>query len=205
MCLQKQYFSAEYLATKGYIASSCELLSDKSMECHIQGLFDRLLSMPVVPAGYTSAGTHVITEVKLGINPIRANQHDSDFILVLSDQKSAIGFMIHDRSNYGLTEPCFHVEGVPGNSFTGLKHLQNVPRINSNNPVPPEFDFFFSTKQKWGSCVTSTAYEGSYTTSGHYTFELQANDGLHLDIYSDDDLGEVYNFRYIIVDTQVDY
>ena len=203
--LQKQYFSAEYLASNRYIASNCELLSDKSIECHIHGPFERLLSMPVLAAGYTSVGTHVIADVKLGINPKYGNQRDSDFYILLSDGTDATGFLVPDRSNYRNLEPCSHIEGKPGKSLANRKNYYNGPRINSNNPVPQEFGFFFSTKQKWGSCVTATAYEGSYTTSGHYTAELHANNGLYLDIYSDNDRGEVYNFKYIIVDIQVDY
>ena len=55
--------------------------------------------MPVILAGHTSTGTHVIIGVKLGINPLHANQHDSDFIVALSEKKSALGFMIYYQSN----------------------------------------------------------------------------------------------------------
>ena len=159
------------------------------------------------PEIYATASYHVIANVKLGINPIYANTHDSDFLAVLSNGENATGFLIPDHSNYGYPyyhEPCFHVEGTPGNSLTDFSYYNNGPRINTNNPVPQEFEFFFSTKQKWSSCVTATAYEGSYTTSGHYSVELQANNGLYFDIYSEDNRGEVYNFKYIMVDIQTE-
>ena len=76
-------------------------------------------------------------------------------------------------------------------SHAGQKYLQNGPLTNHNNPFPHEYDFFFSARQKWGSCVTATAYEGHYTTSGHYTYKLQADKGLYLDIYSDNNQFQV--------------
>ncbi|XP_065883507.1 uncharacterized protein [Dysidea avara] len=205
--LKKRYFSADYLYTNGHLTPNCGLLSDKSIQCNYSSPFQQLLTVPVLPKDYTSAGTHVIAEVKLGIDSARANKHDTDFYLLLSDGYYANGFGISDHFSYRFNtgQPCFHLEGIPGDSLANLTTYTNGPKINVHNPVPQQFDFFFSTKQKWGSCITATAYEGSYTTSGHYTTELQANNGLYLDIYSEDDRGEVYNFKYIIVDIQMDY
>ncbi|XP_065888039.1 uncharacterized protein [Dysidea avara] len=203
----KRYYSAEYLATHGSIAPNCGLLADKSLQCHLQSRFQRLLSIQLYPKGHVSDGGHVFAEVKLGIDTAFANENDSDFVVLLSDGQKAIGFIIADKSNYDYPyyhEPCFHLEGTPGETLTRRKSYSNGPKIHVNNTVPQEFDFYFSTKQKWGGCVTATAYEGSYTTSGHYTSELQANNGLYLDIYSEDDLGEMYTFKYITVDIQID-
>jgi len=143
----------------------------------------------------------------LGINSARANKYDTDFYVLLSDGYYANGFGISDRISYKVHhgQPCFHLEGVPGTSLVNITNHINGPKVNSDNPVPQQFDFFFSSKQKWASCITATAYEGSYTTSGHYSNELQAHNGLYMDIYSDDDHGEVYNFKYIMVDIQMDY
>ena len=209
--LQKQFFSAEYLYTNGHAAPSCELESDTTIECSYSSPFQQLLTIPILPANYTanssSANTHVIVEVRLGIDSSRANKYDMDFHLLLSDGHNANGFGVSDHFSYRFNtgQPCFHLEGVPGTSIANLTTFPNGPKINIHNPVPQQFDFFFSTKQKWGSCVTATAYEGSYTTSGHYTRELQANNGLYVDIYSDDDESEVYHFKYIMVDIQLEY
>jgi len=81
-------------------------------------------------------------------------------------------------------EPCFHVEGKPGYALKTIERHNNGPFVNVANPVPQEFDFLFSTKLKWEGCVTSTAYEGSYTTSDHYDTKLKPSEGLTLDIYA---------------------
>ena len=193
--------SADYLYAHGNPSSDCELVPQHSIECMNNGPFHRLLHLPLLPAGYTSVSTHVIAEVKLGIDSTNANTNDVDFYITLSDGHNATGFAITDRSNYNLqsAQPCHHAEGAAGSLWTNRGIFSNGPNINVNNPVPQQFDFFFSTKQKWGSCVTATAYEGSYTTSGHYTRELQANNGLYVDIYSDNEQEE-YTFKFIMVD-----
>ena len=194
--------------SNGHLAPNCALLSDKSsIECNYTSPFQQLLTVPVLPKHYTSAGTHFIGEVKLGINSARANKYDTDFYVLLSDGYYANGFGISDHYSYRFNtgQPCFHLEGILGASLENLTTYANGPKINVHNPVPQQFDFFFSSKQKWASCITATAYEGSYTTSSHYSNELQAHNGLYVDIYSDDDHGEVYHFKYIIVDIQIDY
>jgi len=196
------------LHTNGYLAPNCVLLPDQSsIECNYTSPFQQLLTVPILPKHYISAGTHVLAEVKLGINSARANKYDTDFYLLLSDKYHANGFGISDHFSYRFNtgQPCFHLEGIPGSSLNNLTNYTKGPKINIHNPVPQQFDFFFSSKQKWGSCITTTAYEGSYTTSGHYSNQLKPHNGLYVDIYSDDDNDELYNFKYIITDIQMDY
>ena len=140
----------------------------------------------------------MIAKVKLGIDSTYANTRDADLYITLSDGHNATGFSIHDRIFYG--QPCYLREGNPRSSPSNIQSYQSGPTISKDNPVPQVFDFFLSTKQKWGSCITATAYEGSYTTSGHYTAELHANNGLYLEFYSGDDYGEKYHIKYIIAD-----
>ncbi|XP_065882972.1 uncharacterized protein [Dysidea avara] len=199
----KQYFSATYLAKYADLASNCKLTSDKSIECKYKSAYQRLLSVKVYPK--QKLPTDVVAEVKIGINPKYANKMDTDFYALLSDGKQAIGYSVHDRSNYKKLEPCFHVEGKPGYALKNIVRHNNGPLVDVANPVPQEFDFLFSTKQKWSGCVTATAYEGSYTTSDHYDAKLKPSEGLTLDIYADDDNGEIYNFRYITVDIEKEY
>ena len=97
---------------------------------------------------------HIIAEVKLGIDSSYANTHDSDFYLVLSDGYNSTGYTVQDRMNYEM--PCRPMEGTSGSSLKNRKYNEPGPPINTNNPVPQVFDFFFSTKQKWASCVTTT-------------------------------------------------
>ena len=179
------------------------MTSDKSIECNYKSDFQCLLSVNVYPK--QKLPIDVLAQVKVGINPERANKMDTDFYTLLSDGKQAIGFSVHDRSNYKQLEPCFHVEGKPGYALKSIVRHNNGPLVDTSNPVPQEFDFLFSTKQKWGGCVTATANEGRYTTSDHYNAKLKASDGLTLDIYSDNDKGEIYNFRYITVDIEKEY
>ena len=201
--LQKQYFSAAYLAKYGNLASNCKLTSDKSIECKYKSDFQRLLSVKVFPK--QKLPTDVVAQVKVGIDPEHANKRDTDFYVLLSDWKQAIGFGIYDRRNYKKYAPCSHVEGKPGYALKSIVWHNNRPLAHDSNPVPQEFDFLFSTKQKWGGCVTATAKEGRYTTSDHYNAKLEASDGLTLDIYSDDEKHEIYNFKYITVDIEKEY
>lgn len=188
------------MATFADLASNCELTSDKSIECKYKSASQRLLSVKVYPKQKNP--TDVVAKVKVGIDPKYANKMDTDFYALLSDGEQAIGFSVHDRSNYNELEPCFHVEGKPGSTLKNIVRHNNGPLVDRANPVPQEFDLLFSTKLKWGGCVTATANEGSYTTSDHYDTKLEPSEGLTLDIYADDDRGEMYNFRYITVDIE---
>jgi len=201
--LQKQFFSPEYLALHGSMVPNCKIAEDESIDCIYASPFQRLLS---VPLGVYQGD--VVADITLGINPKYANVMDTDFLVLLSDGSRAVGFLVPDRSNYGPRynhEPCFHVQGRPGDSLSNRQGFHNGPRINASNPVPAEFNFLISSQQKIGSCVCSTAYEGSYTTAKYYPTGIQpAGRELTLDIYSEDDAEEQYNFRYIVVDVQLD-
>ena len=191
------------MAKYAELAPNCYLTYDKSIECKYKTPYQRLLSINVFPP--QEAPVNVLAEVKVGINPKYANKYDNDFYAFLSDGHQAVGFSVHDRSNYRTLEPCFHVEGKPGYVFQNMKRHNNGPLINRNNPVPQVFEFLFNTKQQFGACITSTYYEGSYTSSGHYKALLYPSKGLQLEIYSDDDKGEIYNFRYITVEIEKEY
>ena len=197
--LQRQFFSPEYLALHGNMVPNCRIAEDESIDCTFASRFQRLLSVPL--------GVYqddVVAEITLGINPKYANIMDSDFFVLLSDGSQAVGFIIPDHLNYGRLqhEPCFHVQATPGESLSNIEMFNNGPRpINASNPVPATFTFLISSEQKMGSCLCSTAYEGSYTTAKYYPDGIQPVDReLTLDIYSEDDEGEQYNFRYIAVD-----
>ena len=200
---QRQYFSGAFLAKYAKLAPNCYLSYDKSIECKYKTPYQRLLSINIFPP--QEYPTDVLVEVKLGINTKYANKRDVDFYTLLSDGHHAIGFGVYDRSNYKNYEPCNHVEAKPGDAFTHRQVYKNGPLINKLNPVPQAYEFLLNTKQKWGACCTSTYYEGSYTTSGHYKAQLYPSKGLTLEIYSDDDYGEIYNFKYITVDIEKEY
>ena len=182
---------------------NCEIAEDESIDCTYASKYQRMLS---VPLGVYQGD--VVADVTLGINPKYANIMDTDFFVLLSDGSQAVGFLVPDHTNYGGQydqEPCFHVQGTPGDSLSNIQKFNNGPKINDSNPVPAKFTFLISTQQKMGSCVCSTAYEGSYTTAKYYPDGVQPADReLTLDIYSEDDAGERYNFRYIAVDIQLD-
>ena len=201
--MQKQYYSASYLAQYADLASNCYLSSDKSIKCNYYTAHQRLLSIDVFPP--QDYPTDVIVDVKIGVDPKYANEQDVDFFVYISDGKYANGIGVYDPSTYQSYGPCNHVEGKPGSIFRNKKTYQYGPFVNYNNPFPQAYQFLFNTKQKWATCCTSTKYEGSYTTAGHYTYQLYPQNGLKLEIYSDDDKGEVYNFRYITVDIKKDY
>ena len=200
--LQRQYFSPEYLASHGNMVSNCKIAEDESIDCYFVRPFQRLLSVPI-----GSYPHHVFADITLGINPKYANVMDTDFFVLISDASQATGFIVPDHTNYSPSYsqgPCFHAQGTPGGTMTGLQTFKNGPTVNASNPVPQEYQFLISTKQHFGACVTATAYEGSYTTAKYYTTTIQPDHGLTLDIYSEDDEGEQYNFRYITVDIQED-
>ena len=201
--IQRQYFSGLFLAKYATLADNCYLTYDKSIECKYKSPFQRLLSISVFPP--QEYPTNVLVQVKIGINTKYANKRDIDFYTLLSDGYHAMGFGVYDRSNYHEYEPCGHVEAKPGDALTHQQMYKNGPLVSKNNLVPQAYEFLLNTKQKWGTCITSTGLEGSYTTSGHYKAQLYPSKGLTLDIYSDNEKGEIYNFKYITVDIEKDY
>ena len=74
------------------------------------------------------------------------------------------------------------------------------PKIDTSNAYPQKYNFLLNTRQQHGACLTATEMEGAYTTAGYYNVSLIVGSPLTLDIYSDNDSGEKYNFRYIAVD-----
>jgi len=181
------------------MASNCQFLtSDDSIECGYLSSFQRLFSVPL-----GAFLDHVYAAITVGVNPKYGNTIDSDFWAVLSDGSEAVGIFVVDRKNYGSYEPCVLVEGTPGASFTNQKIFHYGPKISKNNPYPQKYKFLISTHQQSGACQTATEMEGAYTTAGYYNATLEVGSQLTLDIYSDDDTGEKYNFRYIAVDIHV--
>ena len=187
------------MAFRGGLSKDCQILSaDDSIECDHSTKFQRLLSVPLGEFLY-----HVVADITIGVNPKYGDTVDSDFWIVLSDGSQAIGFFVHDRLDYSHSGPCVHAQGTPGTSFTNKKVMPYGPLINTGNRYPQTYNFLFSTRQQSGTCQTSTAMEGAYTTAGLYNTTLTLGKPITLDIYSDDEAGEKYNFRYIAVDIHV--
>ena len=90
--IQKQYYSASYLAQYAYLASNCYLTSDKLIKCNYYTAHQRLLSIDVFPK--QDYPTDVIVDVKIGVDPKYANKDDVDFYVYISDGKYANGFGI---------------------------------------------------------------------------------------------------------------
>ena len=169
--------------------------SDDSIECTHSSDFQRLFSVPL-----GAFLDHVVANITIGDNPKYGNSIDSDFFVVLSNGSAAIGFWILDHKNYNNYEPCTHVQGKPGASFTNWDVYHYGPKIDTSNAYPQRYNFLLNTHQQHGACLTTTEMEGAYTTAGYYNATLKVGSPLTLDIYSDDDSGEKYNFRYIAVD-----
>ncbi|XP_065893749.1 uncharacterized protein [Dysidea avara] len=195
---EKLLFSPKYLSTQGGMSKDCEISADDSIECDHSRRYQRLLSVPLGAFLY-----HVVADITIGVNPKYGNTTDSDFWIVLSDGSQAIGFFVLDRYNYKGYEPCVHAQGTPGASFTNRKVMHYGPLIETSNPYPQTYNFLISTHQQAGTCQTATAVEGAYTTAGLYSTTLTLGKPITLDIYSDDEAGEKYNFRYIAVDIHV--
>ena len=127
-----------------------------------------------------------------------ASSNDHDPTIGISDGKSFIGFIAHDRTS----KPCYVLEG---DSDTNV--LQNVIGQHVTSPTvtsqryPSEIKIQIRPAEKWGSCHTE--HDSGYTDVGNYQHLLNPSEGLYFEVYHKD-APEKYRIKYIVVDVDLD-
>ena len=125
-----------------------------------------------------------------------ASSNDHDPSVGISDGRSFIGFIAHDR----VSSPCDHYEG---DSNTNV--LQNVNRISgpavASRRYSSEIKIQIRPVEQWGSCHTE--HDEGYTNIANYQRSLDPSKGLYLEWYRDS-INEKHHIKYIVVDVDLD-
>ena len=127
-------------------------------------------------------------------------QADHDPRFGISDGKSFIGFVMHEKGNYGSLSPCFGTEADIVNKIFSSKK-DGAGSLVSSRKYSSEIQLQIRPKERWGSCHTEHA-EG-YTNSVKYQHHLNLSQGLYLEMYRSD-VGERYRIKYIKVGVDLD-
>ena len=132
----------------------------------------------------------------VGVDVTYASSNDHDSIIGISDGRSFIGFIAHDR----VSSPCYHFEG---DSNTDV--LQNTSYITgpvvTSRRYSSEIKILIRPAEQWGSCHTE--HDEGYTSIANYQRLLDPSKGLHLEWYRDN-ANEQHHIKYIVIYVDLD-
>ena len=159
--------------------------------------FQRALQVQLVAPNILTSTDSVTVTVTVAVDVSYASSNDHDPVIGISDGKSFIGFIAHDRHSY----PC---DALEGDSSTDT--MKNIPTL-IHGPLVSSRRYSSGIKiqlkpaEKWGSCHTE--HDGGYTNVANYQHSFDLSGGLYVEIYHKD-ASEKYRIKYIVVDADLD-
>ena len=157
----------------------------------------RALQVQLVAPNILTSADSVTVTLTVAVDVSYASSNDHDPIIGISDGKSFIGFIAHDRHSY----PC---DALEGDSSTDT--MKNIPTLIhgpfvSSRRYSSEIKIQLKPAEKWGSCHTE--HDGGYTNVGNYQRLLDPSKGIHLELYHGGN-NEQYRIKYIVVNVDLD-
>jgi len=147
-------------------------------------LFAVLLKVPIIPADILEDSTLITLKILVSMDESIGEKEDSDPIYGVSDGVSFLGFHTVDKRNYANGDaPCFGIEGISGNSLTGIMEMGRVPRPNDSF-YDGQFVITLKLNEHWGSCYT--AHDGGFVKTVVYNKRLLLSKGFTLEVYKGD-------------------
>ena len=129
-----------------------------------------------------------------------ANSGDHDISLGISDGVSFIGFIAHDKGNYGSISPCHKLEGD-----VIKNELKNVVQGNgatvSARRYSGEIKIQIKPTEQWSSCHTE--HDEGYVNIQDYRHLIDLSKPLYFEVYRQGP-PEKYRIKYIVVDVDLD-
>ena len=155
----------------------------------------RALQIQLVAPDILASTDSVTVTVTVALDITLASE-DHDVTIGISDGKSFIGFLAHDRA----ASPCNYIEGDSNTDI--LQHVSHVhgPTVTSRR-FSSEINIQIRLAEKWGSCHTE--HDEGYTNIANYQRLLNPSKGLQLEMYRNHAY-EKYRIKYIVVDVDLD-
>ena len=161
-------------------------------------LYQRALQFTLVAPNTLTSTDSVTVTVTVAVDVSYASSNDHDPTIGISDGKSFIGFIAHDRHEF----PC---DALEGDINTNINTIQNPlyshgPSVTSRR-YPSEIKIQIRPAEKWGSCHTE--HDSGYTNVGNYQHLLNPSEGLYFEVYHKN-APEKYRIKYIVVNVDLD-
>ena len=162
---------------------------------------ERLIQVELIAPNILTATDSVVVTLTIAMDTILANG-DHDPIFGLSDGNSFVGFQVVDKGNYGDHTPCYNIEGdITQTSFNN--RVRDITGIKvSSQRYSSEITMQLKPNDQWGSCHTE--HDEGLVNIVNYQRKLDITKGLYLQMYRDNDAGEKYRIKYIVVNIHLD-
>ena len=183
---KKIFITPRYAQNQATFVSPVTTFNDTSIYFGPGSDRDRLLEVPLIPAGRYTINDSIAIQITAVFNGSMLNERDRDPEVGITDGNNRNMFWIADVNNYPRYPPCTpkYATGSPS------KTLANVT-------VPDQFTFLFRPAERFGAC--SSAQQGGYVNVGIFNYPLDLSRGINLQIRKHNGR-EDYVFYYFLAE-----
>ena len=183
---KKIFITPHYAQNQATFVSPVTTFNDTSIYFGPGSDRDRLLEVPLIPAGRYTINDSIAIQITAVFNGSMLNERDRDPEVGITDGNNRNMFWIADVNNYPRYPPCTpkYATGSPS------KTLANVT-------VPDQFTFLFRPAERFGAC--SSAQQGGYVNVGIFNYPLDLSRGINLQICKHNGR-EDYVFYYFLAE-----
>ena len=180
-----------------YLHSSATVTGGELKINAFQPPFPAIIKVPLIPAGVFQDTCPLTVEITVAHNVDIGNNVDSDITYGVSDGTKFVGFQTIDRLNYGNHAPCIGIEGASGEALSSRGRDALTPKPSDGSVYPGQFVITLKLDERFGSCYT--AHDAGFVRTAGYGNQLMLNNGLNLEVYSEDDRAEEVRIKFIKV------
>ena len=162
--------------------------------------YQRALRVQLIAPDLLKSNDNITVTITVALDVTVANSGDHDISLGISDGVSFIGFIAHDKGNYGSISPCHKLEGDVIKN--GLKNVvQGNGATVSARRYSGEIKIQIKPTEQWGSCHTE--HDEGYVNIQNYQPLIDLSKPLYFEVYRQNP-SEKYRIKYIVVDVDLD-
>ena len=184
-------------AHASYLHSSATLTGGELKINAFQPPYAAIIKVPLIPAGVFQESCPLTVEITVAHNVDIGNNGESDITYGVSDGTKFVGFQTPDRGNYGTHAPCYGMEGASGGALSSRQRDAVTPKPSAGSVYPGQFVFNLKLDERFGSCYT--AHDAGFVRTASYDNQLMPNNGLSLEVYTEDDRDEEVRIKFIKV------
>ena len=180
-----------------YLDSSATVTGGELKINAFQPPYAAIIKVPLIPAGVFQDTCPLTVEITVAHNVDIGNNGESDITYGVSDGTRFVGFQTPDRGNYGTHAPCYGMEGLSGEALSSRQRDAVTPKPSDGSVYPGQFVFTFKLDERFGSCYT--AHDAGFVRTAGYDNQLMLNNGVNLEVYTEDDSDEEVRIKFIKV------
>ena len=159
-------------------------------------MHQQLLKLQLIPPNLLRSTDTVTVKITAAMDTEIPAKADHDPYFGVSDGKSFVGFITHDKTS----TPCNLHEGFSGRVLTDTRHVFGSTTVASRR-YSSEINIQIRPAEKWGSCHTE--HDEGYTNIANYQHLLDLTKGLDFEMYRNH-VTEKYRVKYLKIDVELD-